>query len=75
VCGVTPRDRKQSEEIRERFGIECVLDVMMMQGRLRWFEHVERKYKVDWVAACSEVLRSKENSTEMRGSAWTGRVQ
>ena len=36
-------------------GIVDVADIVR-QGKLRWFGHLERKDKDDWVSACREVL-------------------
>ena len=45
MCGVTLRDKVPTVELRRRFGIEGVVEVMR-RCKLRWFRHVERK-KVD----------------------------
>ena len=50
VCGGTHKDRKSSEELRKKLGIVGVCDTVR-QGKLRWFGHVERNYKGDWVSA------------------------
>ena len=55
MCGVSLKDKKLSEELRHRLGIESVSDVMR-RGRLRWFGHVERKNRNDWVAACRDIV-------------------
>jgi hypothetical protein len=52
MSGVTLRNGKTSEEIRNRLGIVSVSD-LVRQGRLRWFGHVERKDVDDWVSACT----------------------
>ena len=51
MCGVTLKDKKSSEELRHRLGIDS-LTVVIRRGRLRWFGHVERKEDDDWVKAC-----------------------
>jgi len=51
MCGVTLKDQVPTAELRKRLGVESVVDVMK-RGRLRWFGHVERKEKNDWVSAC-----------------------
>ena len=43
-------DRKRSEYLRSRLGIECVV-----RGRLRWFGHVEHMVGEEWVSACRNV--------------------
>ena len=32
------------------------MDEVVRRGRLRWFEHVERKSGDDWVSACRNVV-------------------
>ena len=59
------RDKVPTVELRRRLGIEGVVKVMR-RGRLRWFEHVERKEVNDWVSACSRNL-------EVAGSRGRGR--
>ena len=41
MCHVSLRDRKSSDELRNRLGIPNIIDVLR-QTRLRWFGHVER---------------------------------
>ena len=47
MCGVTLRDKVPMVELRQRLGIDGVVEVMG-RGRLRWFWHVERKKVDDW---------------------------
>ena len=47
MCGVSMKDRKTSEELRELVGIEPITTVIK-SGRLRWYEHVMRKSDEDW---------------------------
>ena len=54
MCGVTLKNKKSSEELMEYLGIDSVTDVVR-RGRLRWFGHVERKSKDDWVLACTNM--------------------
>jgi hypothetical protein len=54
MCGVTLRDRRSSEELRQRLGIDSVSNVVR-RNRLRWFGHVERKDENDWVKACQRL--------------------
>ena len=58
------RDKVPTVELRRRFGIEGVVEVMR-RGRLRWFGHVERKEVDDWVSACRNL--------EVAGSRGRGR--
>ena len=42
MCGVSLKDRKRSDELMIRLGIESV-ENKIQRGRLRWFGHVELK--------------------------------
>lgn len=55
MCGVTLKNSTSSQELRERLHVDCVTEVVR-RGRLRWFGHVERKEKDDWVAACRDLV-------------------
>ena len=59
MCGVTLRNGKSSEEIRNRLGIVSVSD-LVHQRRLKWFGRVERKDADDWVSACRNMAVSGE---------------
>ena len=54
MCGVTLKDRKRSEDLLGRLGIESIAEVVR-RGRLRWFGHVERMSADNWVSACREI--------------------
>jgi len=43
MCGIKPKDRFPSMELRER------LALVLQQNRLRWYGHVLRKQDDDWV--------------------------
>src|SRR6267154_797308 len=64
MSGVTVKDRKTSEELRQGLGIESV-DRVVSRGRLRWYGHVERKAADDWV--------SKSRNLEVEGNIRKGR--
>ena len=51
TCGVSLKDRKQSEVLYSLLGVQSVAKVAR-HGRLRWFGHVERKSGDDWVSSC-----------------------
>jgi hypothetical protein len=55
MCGVTLKDKKSSQELLGRLGVEDVVDVMK-RGRLLWFGHVERKPREDWVKMCRDLV-------------------
>ena len=50
MCGVSLKGRRHSEDLCNLLGINCVADVVR-RGRLRWFEHLERKSVDDWVSS------------------------
>ncbi|XP_065315796.1 uncharacterized protein LOC135924631 [Gordionus sp. m RMFG-2023] len=52
MCGVSLRERKTSKELRARLGIEMI-GMVMRRNRLRWFGHVERMTRDDWVKRCT----------------------
>ena len=54
MCGVSLKDRKRSDELLSRLGIEGV-EKKIQRGRLRWFGHVERKNEEDWVKKCTKL--------------------
>ena len=51
MCGVSLKDRHLTADLYQSLGIENVAEVVR-RSRLRWFGHVERKDKDDWVSAC-----------------------
>jgi hypothetical protein len=54
MCGVTLKDRKSSDELLGRLGVEDV--EVVRRGRLLWFGHVERKSRDDWVKMCRDLV-------------------
>ena len=48
MCGVSMKDRKTSEELRELVRVEPITTVIK-HGRLRCYEHVMRKSDEEWV--------------------------
>ena len=55
MCGVKLSDRKANAELLSWLSIEIVSDVVW-RGRLRWFEHLERKEPDNWVSACRSMV-------------------
>ena len=51
---MTLKDRRSSDELRLKLGIEGV-DGVVRRGMLRWFGHVERKEADDWVSKCRKL--------------------
>src|SRR4051812_32300765 len=51
MSGVTLKDRRTREELRQGLGIES-MDRVASRGWLRWYGHVERKNADDCVSKC-----------------------
>ena len=51
LCGTSWREQKTSVELRDRMVIEATGSVPK-RNKLRWFGHMERKEKEDWVIGC-----------------------
>ena len=55
MCGVSMKDRRTCEELRELVGVEPMTTVIK-SGRLRWYVHVMRKSDDDWVKKIMEYM-------------------
>ena len=55
MCGVSLKDGKRSEDLYSLLGVQSVAEVVR-HGRLRWFGHVGRKSRDDWVSACRNLV-------------------
>src|SRR3989441_5260608 len=57
ISGVTLKDRRTCEELKQGLGIESV-ERVVSRGWLRWYGYVELKNADDWVNKCrnSEVV-------------------
>jgi len=51
MCGINPKDRLPSKELRERLGVDDIA-LILQQNRLRCYGHVLRKDDDDWVKKC-----------------------
>ena len=67
------RDKVPTVELRRRFGIEGVVEVMR-RGRLNWFGHVERKEVDDWVTACRNLEVAGCRGRGMPKMTWRARL-
>ena len=74
MCGVTLKDRRHSDELLNRLGIECVSEVVS-RGRLRWYGHVERKRSDDWVSACRDIVIEGRKCSGRGRKTWQECVQ
>ena len=54
MFGVSLKDRKRSVDLYSLLGVQSMANVMR-HGRLRWFEHLERRSVDDWVLSCRKV--------------------
>ena len=63
VCDVTLKDRKQTVDLRDRFGMESMSEVMH-RGSLRLFGHVERMGVGSCVKRC---INMNVNGMRARG--------
>ena len=69
MCGMTLKDGKTSEELRERLGVVSV-SKRVRQNKLRWFGHVERKDEDDWVSACRDFSVAGEKGRGRGRNTW-----
>ena len=69
LCGVSMKDRKTSEELRELAGVEPITTVIK-SGRLRWYEHVIRKSDEDWVKKSMEYRVESKRPVERPPRTW-----
>ena len=70
MCNVSLRDRKSSEELRNRLGIAIITDVMR-QTRLRWFGHVERMDIENPVSNCRFIEVGGQRGRGRPCKTWT----
>ena len=54
MCGVTLRDRVNTDTLYDRLGVDRITGVVT-RGRLRWLGHVERKPDFDWTKGCTQL--------------------
>jgi hypothetical protein len=64
ICGNTRRDRVRNDDIRERLGVKSV-EEKLVQHRLRWFGHIQRRPAE--AAVRSGVIRRSSNEKRARG--------
>ena len=70
MCGVTLRDRKSSEELRQRLGVESIRECIR-KGRLRWFGHIERREDSNWIKRCRDLVVDGPVSRGRPRKTWT----
>ena len=74
MCGVTLLDRKPSEELKQRLGLDKDIAESIRESRLRWFGHVMRKKEDDGVKKC---MNMTVEGTKIKGrrTTWLKTVQ
>ena len=55
MCGVSLRDKKSSEELRQRLGVESIRECVR-KGRLPWFGYIERREDSNRIKRCRDML-------------------
>ena len=65
ICGHTRMDRVQKDDIRDRLGV-APIEEKLVQHRLRWFGHVQRRPSEASVRC--EVLSRDSNVKRGRGT-------
>ncbi|XP_065323137.1 uncharacterized protein LOC135930284 [Gordionus sp. m RMFG-2023] len=70
MCGVSLRERKTSKELRARLGIEMI-GMVLRRNRLRWYGHVERMTRDDWVKRCTMMEVGGSRSRGRPKMTWT----
>ena len=55
MCNVSLKDRKSSQELRDRCGLESIR-LSLQRQRLRWFGHVERLDVDNWVRKSRDIV-------------------
>jgi hypothetical protein len=74
MCGISLKERKKSEQLREMLGLEAV-SLVIRKGRLRWFGHVDRKDDDDWVKRCTVMEVSGTRKKGRPRKTWWDGVQ
>ena len=73
MCGVTLRDKVPTVELRQRLGIEGVME-FMRRGRLKWFGHVKGKEVNDWLSACINLEVAGSRGRDRPRLTWRARL-
>ncbi|XP_057306914.1 uncharacterized protein LOC130645075 isoform X1 [Hydractinia symbiolongicarpus] len=55
MCNASLRDRKSSDELRNRLSIRRIKDVIQIR-RLNWLGHLERMKGDNWVRKCRDLI-------------------
>ena len=74
MCCISLSERKPSEEIQDRLGIQDI-SVVMQQMQLRWFRHIERMETENWVSQCRRLVIDQAARRERPCKAWNQVVQ
>ena len=74
MCSISLSERRPSEEIRERLGIQDI-SAVMQQLRLRWFGPIERMETEDWVGKCKSLVVDGAAGRRRPRKTWNQVVQ
>ena len=74
MCGVSMKDRKSSEELIKRVGVDPITTVIR-SGRLRWYGHVMRIGVEDWVKKCMDFRVEGRRPVRRPGRTWLESVE
>jgi hypothetical protein len=69
MCRVTLRDRISSIELRNRFGLQPMID-LLTKNRLRWYGHVHRMQDDNWVKKCQDIEIDGRKPSGRPKKAW-----
>jgi hypothetical protein len=69
MCRVSLKDRKSSQELRERCGLESI-GVSLQKRRLRWYGHVERMDDNNWVKKSREFVVDGKRRRSRPQTTW-----
>ncbi len=69
MCSVSLKNKISSVDLNGRLGLEEVADIVR-RGRLRWFGHLERKGRDDWVSTCRSFEVTGPNSRDRHKKTW-----
>jgi len=65
MCAKTRRDKIRNDNIRDRVGVEPIVEKMVeMETRLSWFGHIERK-PVDFVVRRVDQMEDGQITTDI----------
>ena len=75
TIGVSLRDRRRNEDIREVLGVACITD-KVREARMRWYGHVMRRDREDG-CCIKRIMNAEVNGRRSRGrqKRWRDKIQ